>query len=163
MDESKIDELKYEIAKLNNELDLEIRKVSQYSSSDILSLRNLKKETEALAQFVGIDSENRNYIPFTEQLFLANQRIGATIAYVSKDKHCVDIISINIGTYIAYVAENKSTRNYTVSYKWSSADGSTSADGFMGLPSSRVRHIYNNRTNPIQRTIIFSELNCVEF
>lgn len=82
---------------------------------------------------------------------------------VSKDKFCVDIIKVTINEYVAYLAENNSTKNYSVTYKWGTSNGMNNGSGSMGLMKLSVRHIYNSRDEENQKNITVLNMNCKEF
>lgn len=163
MNEDECENLKRAADDLVDEIEEAIEMYGEYSIAEILELKKLKKEAEALEQFIAAVGDCGNYIPSIEEFNLANQRVRARVSYVSKNKYCVDMILVEIGDYVAYLAENNSSKNYTVSYKWKVTNGMSTGNGTMGLSKYSVRHIYNNRDEIAQKNISIFGVNCKEF
>ena len=151
-------ETNYLVDDINDSLDKE----GEYSYDEVLELKKLKKEAEALEEFIASVGDCGNYIPSIKDFNLANQRVNASISYVIKDKYCVDIILVEIGDYITYLAKNNSSKNLTISYKWKVPNGVNRGSGTMGLLKYSVRHIYNNREKLKVKEISIYGINCKE-
>ena len=163
MNEDECENLKRDADDLIDEIEDAIEMEDEYSYDEIIELKKLKKEAEALEDFIASVGDCGNYIPSINDFYLANQRINANVSYVIKDKYCVDIIIVQIGDYVAYLAKNSMSKNYTVSYKWKVQNGMSSGNGTMGLTKQSVRHIYNNREEPTKKNILIYDINCKEF
>lgn len=163
MNKDKCENLKRACDDLVDEIEGAIEMDDNYSHDEILELKKLKKEAEALEQFIASVGDCGNYIPSIDQFNLANQRIKANFSYVSRNEYCVDIILVEIGDYVAYLAKNNSSKNYTVSYKWEVPSRMNTGNGTMGLSEYSLRHIYNNRDETTQKSISIFEVKCKEF
>ena len=124
-------------------------------------LEALLKETKAVEEFIGtIANAGNNMFVDMNKVFLANQRINASIAKVSNYNFCIDIYKITLNGYSAILAYNSSSTSYSISYKWKSLNLSTSGSGTMGLPNNSIRHILDNRDNKDYNTIKISNIIC---
>ncbi len=135
----------------------------EYTSEEILELKKLKKETEALEEYIGVIGNIGNYNLSISDFNLINRRVNANISSVIRDKYCVDVILITIGDYAVYLAENDSSKNYKISYNWKAKKGMNTGSGNMGLWKYSMRHIYDNRENPTQKNISIFGITCKEF
>ena len=133
------------------------------NSEEIIELKKLKKEAEALEDFIAVIGDCGNHILSIKNFNLANRRVGANVANIIKGEYRVNIISVTIGNYVTYLGENNSSKDYTVAYKWKAPIGMNTGKGTMGLSKSSVRHIYDNRDNPSQKVISVFGITCKEF
>lgn len=163
MDKSECEKQKIAAENLSDEIKEAIENIEEYNSNHLDELKKLKKEAEALEEFIAAVGHCGSYIPSIENFNLANRRVGASVVNVIKDKYCVDVISVTIGDYTAYLAENNSTKNYTVTYKWKAPNGMNYGNGNMRLSKLSVRHFYDNREKPSQRHISIFGITCKEF
>ncbi len=163
MNEDECENLKRAADELVDEIEEVIEMDDEYSSTEIAELKKLKKEAEALEQFIAAVGDVGNYSPSIEEFNLANRRIRASVHYVSRNNYCVDIILVEIGDYVAYLTENNSSKNYTVSYKWKVPNGMSTGNGTMGLSKYSARHIYNNRDDIARKNISIFGVDCKEF
>jgi hypothetical protein len=163
MEEYQCERLKGEAEDLANEIENAMDEEDEYSAEEMRQLRQLKEEAEALEEFIAAVGNCANYLPSRSEFHLANERVRAEVSYVSKDQYCVNIVVVKIGNYVAYLAENGSTNNYTVSYKWKAPGGMDSGSGTMGLPRSSMRHMYNNREEVNKKKISVYGVSCKEF
>lgn len=160
MDKDECENLKREAEDLVD--DIEKAKDDVYTYEEKKELGRLKKEAEALVDYIASVGDCGNYIPSIKDFNLANQRVRANISYVVKDKYCVDVITVSIGDYVAYLVENNSSKNYTLSYKWKSQNGMSSGNGNMGISKKGLRHFYNNRDENSQKMIFVLGITCKE-
>lgn len=163
MDEYQCKRLKGDAEDLANEIEDAMEEEEEYSADEMRQLRQLKKEAEALEQFIAAVGHCANYLPSISEFHLANERVRADVSYVSKDQYCVDFVVAKIGNYVAYLAVNSSSNNYTVSYKLEAPNGRGKGSGTMGLPKSSVRHIYDNRDDVNKNRISVYGVSCKEF
>jgi hypothetical protein len=163
MDKDECESLKREADKLADEIEDAIKNTGKYSYEETIKFKTLIKEAEALRDFIASIGNCDNYIQSIENFKLANSRVGASVATVIDSKYCIDIISVRIGDYLAYLGENKSSKNYTVTYKWKAEDGMNARNGTMGLTKLSVRHVYDNREKPNQKNISVFGITCIEF
>lgn len=148
---------------LVDEINDAIEMVEEYSYEEKLELKKLKKEAEALVQFIAVVGDCGNYTPSIDEFNLANKRVNARVSSVIKDKYCVDVILVEIGNYTTFLIKNKSAINYTVSYKYKTRDEMSIGSGKMGLSKYSVRNILNNREETTKKNISFFEISCKEF
>ena len=163
MNKDECEKQKREAHDLTERIEDAIKTENEYSSEEINTLKKLKKEAESLEDYIAEVGNCGNYIPTIENITIANRRVGGSISCIIKDKYCVDIISVTIGNYIAYIGENNSKKNYTVSYKWKAPIGMNTGSGTMGLTKGCVRNIYNNRERQNQKNITVYGISCIEF
>ena len=163
MDKDECENQKIEADDLSEDITSEIEKEDEYSSDEINKLKILKKEAEALEQYIAVIGNCGNNILSLENFYLANRRVGGGVLNVVKRKFCVDVISVTIGDYITYLGENNSSNNYTVTYRWKAPNGTYTGNGEMGLMKNCVRHIYNNRKEPKQKKITILSVACKAF
>lgn len=163
MDEDECENQKNEAGDLAEDIEDAIKKEGDYTSDEINTLKKLKKEAQALEGFIAVVGNCGNYIPSLDDFNLANRRVGASVVGISKGVFCVDVISVSIDDYVAYLGENNSLKNYTVSYKWKAPNGMNTGEGTMGLSKKSVRHIYDNREKPSQKTVSVFGITCTEF
>jgi hypothetical protein len=163
MDEDECAKLKLAAYYLTEEIKSEIKKAHKYNSDQIAKLKGLKKEAEALEYFISVVGASGNDIISLENFNLANKRVGAGIENVVKGKYCIDVISVTIGKYVAFLGVNASDKNYTVSYKWSSTNRLREGSGTMGVTTFSLRRICDNRDDPKMIKISVSGITCKEF
>lgn len=163
MNEDECEKLKRAADDLVDEIEDAIEIEDEYTYDEILELKKLKKEAKALEKFIAAVGDCGNYMPSIEEFNLANRRVHARVSYVIKGKYCVDIVLVEIDDYVAYLAENNSSKNYTVSYKWNTLNRMNTGNGTMGLSNFSMRHIYNNRENTEQKNISVFGITCQEF
>lgn len=133
------------------------------SFDDLRQLKSLLKEAEAVEDFFQGVCPSTGRISSIENMFLANQRIDADIAYVVKDKFCIDVISITIGRYVAFFYMNDTSKNFKVSHKWQSVEGYPAGHGNFGLASRSLLQFANSREEIKLKNIRINEISCVEF
>lgn len=160
MDKNECGKLKLEASYLTDDIENAIQNEGKYSPDEIIKLKEQKKESEALENFIAVVGNCGNYVPSINDFNLANRRVGADVSILIKSKDCVDIISVSIGDYVAYLGKNNSTKNYIVTYKWKEAGGMKTGNGTMGLSNSSVRYIYDNREVRSNKNISFFGITC---
>lgn len=163
MNKNKCEDLKRETSYLSDEIQNSIDD-DQNSDYDKKKLVQLKKEVEAVEEFIGtVGNSGNNMFVKMDEIYLANNRINSSIATVVKDKFCAEIITISLNGYVATLALNNSIYNYTVAYKWKLSNATNTGNGTMGLPSKSIRHIYDNRSNPASKRITIISVSCTNF
>lgn len=163
IDIDKCEKLRRAAEDLYDDIEDAIEKGDEYNFDEKVELNKLKREAEAMEEFIAVVGNCRNYSLSIEKFNLANNRVRATVAYVIKDKYCIDVISVSIGNYVAYLGENNSKNNYTVNYKWKAIKSMSSGYGTMGLSKLSIRQIYDNREKPSQKNIFVFGIMCKEF
>lgn len=163
MDKEECEKQKRAAEDLANEIEDAIKNVHDYNSSEIAELSKLQKEAEAVEEFIASVGNCGNYMSSLNNFDLANRRVGANVASVIKDKYCVDVISVSIGGYVAYLAQNNTSKIYDVSYMWKAPNKINSGSGTMGLFKFSIRHIYDNRNNPSQKNVSVFGITCREY
>jgi len=163
MDKDECEKQKRAADDLSDDIEDAIKNKDEYNSDEIIELKKLKMEAEAVEEFIAAVGNCGNYIPSIKNFNLANKRVGASVSSIIKDRFCVDVITVAIGDYVAYLGENNSAKNYTVTYKWKAPNGLNTGNGTMGLSGLSVRHIYDNREKPNQKNISFLGITCKEF
>lgn len=163
MDRDECEKQKRAADDLADDIKKAIKNEDEDNSDEIIELKKLEKEANALEEFIASVGNCGNYVPSIQNFNLANRRVGANVAVIIKDKYCIDIISVSIGNYIAYLGENNSSKNYTVTCKWKTTNSMNTGNVTMGLPALSVRHIYDNREKPIQKNISVFGITCKEF
>ena len=134
-----------------------------YSTEEKQQLTLLLQEAEALKDYIACVGNCGNSIPSIEKFNLANRRVKGNVSIVILDKYCVDVISVTIGKYVCYLAENNTINNFTINYKWATPNGMHNGNGTMGLYGKSVRHIYDNRDKIEQTVITVSDITCAKF
>jgi hypothetical protein len=159
MDKDECENLKLDAGSLVGEIEDELKAMTD-TENECKELKELKKEAQALEGYIGSVGDCGNYILSNENLDLANRRVNSQIIKIESNKLCVDVISVSIGKYVSYLAQNNTTNNYSIAYKWKTPDGLSSGNGTMGLPAKSVRHIFDNRDKPNQKRILVFEIKC---
>jgi hypothetical protein len=72
----------------------------------------------------------------------------------------VDIISVTIGDFVCYLAENNSSKITSVNYKWKDEAGTNSGSGTIQVFANSIRAMYSNREKPKVNKVGFLGLNC---
>ncbi len=162
MEEDDCKNLMYDASRVADDIDDELKK-EDYSSAEISQFKEVKRKAEALESYIGSVGGCLNTVPTIEEFNLANRMVGGSVSNVVQGKFCVDFISVTIDKYKVYLGENNSNSNYTVSYSLKAPDGLNSGKGTMGLSAKSVRHIYDNRKKPNQKTIIVYGVTCKPF
>lgn len=162
-DENECSNLKNEASYLAIEIEDLLEDSGAYSNAEIIELEKLKKEAKALSLFIGHVGGCGNYMQNSDEFNLANKRVNAEIRYALKSKSCIDIIIVEIGKYVCYIAKSNSEKNYRVKYNWKSNNGIHTGDGSMGLSKNNMRSIYNNREEVEMRNISIFGIDCKEF
>jgi hypothetical protein len=160
MDEYECKRLIGEISILSEDIDRDLLNVDQGNQLKFKELNQFKLEAKAIEEFIACVSQSANYTPDIESFNLANNRFNAEIVTISKGKFCVDIISISIGDYIAYLAINSSTNNVKFKYKLIDNKGNLIGMGESGLWHNCIRCIHNNRDESNQSLVKVKEITC---
>lgn len=163
MNEDECEKQKSAAEELADEIEDALDMQDEYNSDEIFELKKLKKEAEALESFIAAVGYCGGNILSIDAFNLANQRVNASVNYVIKDKYCVDVILVTIDDYVAYLAKNNYSKNYTVAYKWKAQNGMSTGNGRMGISKFGLRHIYNNREKTSQKDISVFGITCKEF
>ena len=137
----------------------------RHSTIEISNLKALQKEAEALEQYIAVVGNCGGNILSSDNFYLINEKVGGGVLNALNKKLCVNIISVKIGAYVTYLAENSSTNNYTIKYKWNGklANGTNKGNGQAGMLKNSLRNIYDNRNEPKQKSISVYEIVCKEF
>jgi hypothetical protein len=135
---------------LNEELDKADRK----------KLEALKKEAEALEDYILAVGDINAGFETVEKMNLANSRVHGDISAVQKGDFCVDIISVSIGDFICYLAENNSSKIISVNYKWKGPDGTKSGSGTIKVFATSIHAMYSNRKDKDVKKVTFMGLTC---
>lgn len=163
LDSDECDRKKLEVQYLIEEIDEAIKDEGEYTLDEIISLKNIKKDAQAIEEYFAVIG-NCGGNDFTlENFYLANRRVGGNISNVINGVFCVDVISVTIGDYIAYLANNNSTKDNKITYKWKGNNGNNTGDGNIWLSHKSVRHIYDNRENLSLKKITVYSITCKEF
>jgi hypothetical protein len=128
--------------------------------SERKKLDALKKEAEALEDYILAVGDINSGFTTVEKLNLANARVGGTISTVQKGDFCVDITSVSVGDFICYLAENNGSEITSVNYRWKGPDGTKSGSGTVTVFSKSVRAMYTNRENKDVTKLQFMGLTC---
>lgn len=162
MDEDKCRRLMNDALSIVYDIEDELKN-DEYSATEIAEFKKLKKKAEALEAYIGAIGGSTNAMPTISEFNYANSLVRGDVAIVFQEKFCIDIISVKIDNFTAYLGENNSISNYSVSYKWKAPDGISKGNGTMGLPKKTVRHIYDNRDKPMRKSIVIYEVTCTSF
>ena len=165
MDKSECENQKREAGYLAREIENAIEKEDNYTAPEISNLKTLKKEIEALEDYIAVVGNCGNNLLSLENFNLINRRVQGDVLNFGNQKFCIDITTVRIGNYIVYLAENNTLNNYTISYKWQGKHkkGLSSGKGEMGLSQKSLRRIYDNRNQPLSKNISVYEISCKEF
>ncbi len=162
MDEDNCKHLMNDASRISSDIEEELKN-NEYSATEIAEFKKVKKKAEALEAYIGAIGGSTNAMPTISEFNYANSLVRGDVAIVFQGKFCIDIISVKIDNFTAYLGENNSISNYSVSYKWKAPDGISKGNGTMGLPKKTVRHIYDNRDKPMRKSIIIYEVTCTTF
>jgi hypothetical protein len=130
------------------------------SKGDRKKLEELKKEAEALEDYILAIGGINDGFETVEKMNLANARVHGDISAVQKGDFCVDIISVSIGDFICYLAENNSSKIISVNYKWKGPDGTKSGSGTVKVFANSVHAMYSNRKDKDTKKVTFMGLTC---
>lgn len=123
-------------------------------------LEALKKEAEALEDYILAIGDISGGFETVEKMNLANARVHGDITSVQKGDFCVDIISVSIGDFICYLAENNGSKIISVNYKWKGPSGTKSGSGTVQVFANSVRAMYSNRKDKETKKVTFMGLTC---
>lgn len=163
LDSKECEKQKREVQILINDIEEAISEREKYSLDEIKSFKNIKKEALAIEDYISSVGHCGSYSSSIERFYTANRRVGGNVNNVITGKFCLDIISVTIGEYIAYLVINDSTTDYKVEYKWKGNNGMNTGNGNFGISSKDVRSIYNNRDNIKLKKISVYTLICDAF
>lgn len=163
MNKDECERQKGEARDLKGDIENDLYSENKHTPDETSQLNELKKEAEALEGYIEVVGNCGSNFFSIDHLHLANKRVGGSIASLIKDKYCVDVITVTIGSYIVYLGENNSTKDYKVSYNWYVPKGIISGSGKMVIESKTVRRIYDNREDPKQGRATISGITCLEF
>ena len=165
MNKSKCEDQKREASFLVEDIKKALKDEYRYSTLEISNLNELQKEAEALEQYIAVVGNCGGNILSSDNFYLINEKIEGSVLNSINKKLCVDVISVKIGAYVTYLAENSSTKNYTINYKWHGklANGTNNGNGKAGMLKNSLRNIYDNRNEPMQKSISVYEIVCKEF
>lgn len=165
MEKSECENQKREAGYLAREIENAIEKEDNYTAVEISNLKTLKNEVEALEDYIAVVGNCGNSLLSLENFNLINSRVQGDVLNLGNQKFCVNITTVKIDNYIVYLAENNTSNNYMVSYKWREKhkNGVSSGKGEMGLSQMSLRHIYDNRNQPSRKNITVYGVTCKEF
>jgi hypothetical protein len=123
-------------------------------------LEALKKEAEAVEDYILAVGDINDGFETVEKMNLANARVHGDIHEVQKGDFCTDIISVTIGDYICYLAENNSSKIISVNFKWKGPAGAKSGSGTIKVFAESVHAMYSNRNDKLVKDIKFMGLVC---
>jgi len=129
------------------------------SKADIKKLEDLKKEAEAIQDYILAVGNIDGGFETVEKFNLANARIKGDVS-TETGKFCVDVISVSIGDYICYLAENNGDKITSVNYKWKSPEGAKSDSGTITVFAHSIGAMYCNRNDPKTNKVEFMGLVC---
>ncbi|MCX6311754.1 MAG: hypothetical protein NT084_08970 [Bacteroidetes bacterium] len=127
--------------------------------SEIKKMEALKKEADGLENYISAVGDLTGGFSTVADLNLANARVKGNISNES-GKFCVDIISVTIGDFVCYLAENNSSKITSVNYKWKDEAGTNSGSGTIQVFANSIRAMYSNREKPKVNKVGFLGLNC---
>jgi hypothetical protein len=130
------------------------------SKADLKKLEDLKKDAEAVEDYIMAVGNLDGGFETVEKFNLANNRVKGDIGSVSNGKFCVDIISVSIGDFICYLAENNNDKITSVNYSWKSPAGAKSDSGTITVFAHSIGAMYSNRKDPKTNTVEFMGLVC---
>ena len=160
MDKNECEDLKRKASYLSEDIEDAIEE-EQNSSEEKIKLTKLKKEVDAVEEFIStVGNAGNNISVKMDDIILANSRINANISQTSPDKYCCKIIKISLQNYVSTMLYNDSNADVTVTYNWYANNKSTNANGTMGLPRKTIRQVYNNRDSSTQKNTIFTSIKC---
>jgi len=150
---------------LINEIEESIENKEEYTLSELLELKNIKIEAEAIEQLISILGINTHHTMTVKEFEIANKKVNLSISNEFNEKYCVEIIKVRLNDYVSYIVKNNSQKNFKISYKWigKSITGTVSGNGNFGLSKQSMRHLYDNRENISCKNITIKELNCKEY
>jgi hypothetical protein len=125
-------------------------------------LEGLKKEAEALEDYISAVGDINGGFITVEKMNLANARVHGDISAVQKGDFCTDIVSVSIGDFICYLAENNGSKIISVNYKWKGPDGAKSGSGTVTVYANSVHAMYSNRKDHEVKKVTFMGLVCKE-
>jgi hypothetical protein len=165
MNKSKCEDQKREASFLVEDIKKALKDEYRYSTIEISNLKTLQKEAEALEQYIAVVGNCGGNTLSSDNFYLINEKVGGGVLNALNKKLCVNIISVKIGAYVTYLAENSSTNNYSIKYKWNGklANGTNKGNGQAGMLKNSLRNIYDNRNEPKQKSISVYEIECKEF
>ncbi|MCF8321785.1 MAG: hypothetical protein K9I26_01420 [Flavobacterium sp.] len=160
MDKKMCEDLKRKAYNLSSDIQNSIDENSN-SSNEVNKLKQLKKEVDAVEEFIGtVGNGGNNMFVKMDLIYLANNRINSSMSTNVKDKFCVEILTITLNEYVAKMMYNKSSNDYTVTYKWKLSNATSIGNGTMGIPMQTIRHMYDNREKPAQKNIMVTNVTC---
>lgn len=159
MDKNKCEDLKRKASYLSDDIEDAIEE--QNSSEEKVKLTKLKKEVDAVEEFISsVGNGGNNMFAKMDDINLANRRINASISQNATDKYCCKILKVTIQGYVATMLYNDSNIDVKVTYKWQTSNKSNSGSGEIGLPRKTIRQVYNNRDSSTQKNTIFTSVKC---
>ena len=163
MNEDDCKDLMNDASRIADDIEDELKEDDKYSASEVNQFKEVKKKAEALESFIGTVGGCSSSSATIEDFNIANRMVGFSVTNVVQGKFCVDFISVSTEQYIVYLGENNAINNYVVTYKHKSPNGMNTGSGYFGLSSKSVRHLYDNREKPNQKTIIIFGVTCKTF
>jgi hypothetical protein len=146
-------------------------KIKKYldDESDNLSLNeqralaSLQKQAESLDVFINMCCGSSAAYPTVEEFQMANKLVHADVAYLSKDKYCVDFVEISINEFICVAVINNITTGYNVKFSWKSQNSGVSGKVDMGIAKKSIRPFYNNHSENYKGNFTFQNVICKAF
>ena len=166
IDKDECEDLKRDADDLTDEIEEAINSEDEYTPDELSKLRILKKETEAIEDYISVVGNCGGNSLSIDNFYWANRMVNADIVTVSKNIFCVDVFKLTLGEFVVYLLKNNSQKNYKVKYNWETKSKMQSGSGEMGFANSLgvgVKSIYNNREYPENRNIKVFNITCKEF
>jgi hypothetical protein len=160
MDEYECKSLLSIVSVFREDIDHVLQFTDQYRQMEIIKLKRLQIEAQAIEEFIACVGHCANYTPDIESFKLANNRINGEIIINSQNKFCIDIVSVSIGSYVACLAINYSTDNLQFTYELVDSTGNLVGMGKSGLWHNCIRCIHDNRNDLKPSHIYIKEITC---
>jgi hypothetical protein len=146
----------------------EIKKFLNDESDDLTAneqrvLNSLQKKAESLEVYINMCCGSSVAYPTVEEFQIANELVQANVAYLSKDKYCVDFIQISINKFICVAVINSNTTGYNVKFSWKSQNSGISGKVDMGVAKKSIRPFCNNHSEKIKDNLVFQNVTCKAF
>lgn len=162
MDKEECEKQKRNADDLAEEIEKALKNEDDYNNEEKSQLKKLKKEAEALEDYIGTIGDTGNYFLNMNTFYLANGRIGASYFRIGNYNFCVDVVVVEIKDYKVYLFQNNTENNYFVEYNYK-VSNTSKGSGKMGVNNHSMRNFYNNRENPKFKNVTVLGISCKEF
>jgi hypothetical protein len=130
-----------------------------YEEKQSLSL--IQNQSESLEEYITMCCSSSSSHQITLKEFnLANELVHADMAYLNKEKYCIDFIEIRINNFVCLAYINDKASAYNIKFNWKAQNAGLSGKIDSGISKQSIGTYFNNRNNELKGNVTFVNVEC---